>query len=593
MVDLHSHARPDEARVTDVALDLRADFTRRTLEGSATLTLDAAPGAREVVLDSRGLEIQSVTDAAGAPLAFAIGPDDPILGSALVVSLPADRRTVVVHYRTPPGAEALQWLSPAQTAGGAHPYLFSQGQAILTRTWIPTQDSPGIRQRYRARVVAPPPLRVLMGAAALTPDGTPVGDGRAFEFRLDHPVPPYLFAIAIGDIAARPVGPRSTVYAEPSIVDRAAWEFADIERMIEAAEALGGPYRWGRYDVLVMPPSFPFGGMENPCVTFVTPTILAGDRSLTSLIAHELAHSWSGNLVTNATWRDFWLNEGFTTYFENRIMEQLYGAPRARMLELLGRRELAHELDALKDKPGDQVLHMDLTGRDPDVAVTPIAYDKGAAFVRMMEAAVGRDRFDAWLRGYFDRHAFTSLTTAQFLEDLHAHLIRGDAALQSRLRLEEWLERPGLPSNATTPVSDAFARVEREASRFADGTPAARLETAAWASQEWQQFIGSLPEALTPAQLADLDAAFGFSGSGNSEILFAWLRVAVRLRHLPALPALERFLTSQGRRKFLKPLYEALMSTDWGKAEAKRIYRAARPTYHGVATATLDAIVGR
>lgn len=579
--------------MTDVALDLRADFTRRTLEGSATLTLDAAPGAREVVLDSRGLDIQAVVDSTGTPLAYSLGPDDPILGSALAIALPADRRAVVVRYRTSPGAEALQWLAPPQTAGGVHPYLFSQGQAILTRTWIPTQDSPGVRQRYRARIVAPSPLRVVMSAEALTPGGTSVDGGRAFEFRLEHPVPPYLFAIAVGDIAARPVGPRSTVYAEPAVVDRAAWEFADIERMIEAAEALGGPYRWGNYDVLVLPPSFPFGGMENPCVTFVTPTILAGDRSLTSLIAHELAHSWSGNLVTNATWRDFWLNEGFTTYFENRIMEQLHGAPRARMLEVLGRRELAHELDALRDRPGDQVLHMDLTGRDPDAAVTPIAYDKGAAFVRMIEAAVGRDRFDAWLRGYFDRNAFTSLTTAQFLEDLQTHLIRGDAALEARLRLDEWLEQPGLPPNATTPVSDAFARVEREAARFAHGTPAARLETASWTPQEWQHFIGSLPEELTPAQLADLDAAFAFSRSGNSEVLFAWLRVAVRLRHRPALPALERFLTSQGRRKFLRPLYEALMKTEWGKAEAKRIYAAARPIYHAVATATLDAIVER
>jgi leukotriene-A4 hydrolase len=593
VTDPHSHARPNEARVTHVALDLRADFARKVLEGTATLTIAASRDARQIVLDTRGLVISHVRTASGAPLVHALGPEDPVLGRALTIALDSDRTDVVVEYRTSPDAEALQWLSPAQTAGGMHPYLFSQGQAILTRTWIPTQDSPGIRQTYSARIVVPAPLRAVMSAEVLTPDGTAATDGRAFEFRLEQPIPPYLIALAVGDIAFRSVGRRSGVYAEPPVLDRAASEFADIEKMIEAAEALGGPYRWGRYDVLVLPPSFPFGGMENPRVTFATPTILAGDRSLTSLIAHELAHSWSGNLVTNATWRDFWLNEGFTTYFENRIMEQLYGEERARMLEVLGRRDLDRELASLKDKPGDQVLHIDLTGRNPDDGVTAVAYDKGAAFVRMLEAAVGRVRFDAWLRGYFDRHAFTSLTTPQFLDDLRTHLIGGDAALERRLQLEAWLEQPGLPANAARPVSDAFARVERQASRFTGGASASELDTGGWSSQEWQHFLGALPDSLSQGQMADLDRVFELSRSGNSEVLFAWLRIVIRHRYSPAMPALEQFLTSQGRRKFLKPLYEDLMAADWGKPEARRIYAAARPTYHAVATTTLDPIVGR
>jgi leukotriene-A4 hydrolase len=579
--------------VTHVGLDLRADFDRQVLEGSATLAIEAAPQATEIVLDTRGLEIGAVTDASGAPLVVQRGAADPLLGQALTVTLPADRRAVVVRYRTNPAAEALQWLSPGQTAGRKHPYLFSQGQAILTRTWIPTQDSPGIRQTYHARVTVPAALTAVMSAEALTPDGIVAPGGRAFEFRLDQPVPPYLFAIAVGDIAFRSVGPRSGVYAEPSIVDAAASEFADLEKMIEAAEALGGPYRWGRYDVLVLPPSFPFGGMENPRVTFATPTILAGDRSLTSLIAHELAHSWSGNLVTNATWRDFWLNEGFTTYFENRIMEQLYGVERARMLETLGYRELLAALESLKGQPGDQILHIDLTGRNPDDAVGPVAYDKGALFVRTIELAVGRERFDRWLRGYFDRHAFTSLTTDAFLADLRTHLTGNDTALESRLRIAEWLERPGLPANAPRPSSEAFERVEQQVTAFVSGTPAGRLATSSWTTQHWQHFLGSLPADPGARQLADLDRAFGFSASGNSEVLFAWLRIAIRHRYEPAMPALERFLTSQGRRKFLKPLYEDLVRTDWGKAEATRIYARARPGYHSVATATLDSIVGR
>ena len=591
--DVHSFARPTEARVTHVALDLAADFKTHRLSGTAALTVRANPSAREIVLDTRDLTIESVTDSAGRSLTHDLAPADPILGRALRVTLPEDRRRIVVRYTTNPTSAALQWLTPAQTAGGKQPYLFSQGQAILTRTWIPTQDSPGIRQTYEARIVVPAPLMAVMSAEALTPHGEASGAERAFRFKLTQPIPPYLIALAIGDLAFRPIGPRAGVYAEPSVVEKAASEFADVEKMIEAAEELGGPYRWGRYDILVLPPSFPFGGMENPRLTFATPTVLAGDRSLTALVAHELAHSWSGNLVTNATWRDFWLNEGFTTYFENRIMETLYGPDRAAMLESLGRRELLDKLAALKDAPGDQVLHLHLEGRDPDDAATPIAYEKGAAFLRMVEHTVGRERFDTWLVGYFNRHAFTSLTTAQFLEDFRANLLRDDADLEQKLRVNEWIEEPGLPSNATMPRSNAFARVDAEVERFKAGTPARELQTSEWVTQQWQHFLSQLPARLRETQLRQLDEAFAFSKTGNSEVLFAWLRIAIRHHYTPALPALEHFLTSQGRRKFLQPLYQDLMASDWGRAEAVRIYAKARPLYHAVSTTTLDRIVSK
>ena len=447
--DTHSFARPAEARVTHVALDLRTDFAARTLAGTATLTLAVAPGAREVVLDTKDLVIERVNDEAGATLIHTLGDTDPVRGRPLRIALPARGSRLIVHYRTTPRSAALQWLTPEQTAGRKKPYLFSQGQAILTRTWIPTQDSPGIRQTYRARIVAPPELRAVMSAEHLTPDGVPVPGGRAFEFALDTPIPPYLIALAVGDIAFRPVGAgspqRTGVFAEPSVLDRAVYEFADLDRMLAAAEALYGPYRWGRYDILVMPPSFPFGGMENPRLTFVSPTVLAGDRSLTSLAAHELAHSWSGNLVTNATWRDFWLNEGFTTYFENRIMEQLYGPERAQMLGVIERQELQEELRRFAGTPRETVLYAEVEGRDPDDALSAVPYGKGAAFLRMLELHFGRERFDAWLRSYFDRHAFGSLTTPQFVEDLRATLLGNDAALERELRIREWLFEPGLP----------------------------------------------------------------------------------------------------------------------------------------------------
>ena len=455
--DIHSYAKPDEAHVTHVALDLRADFEAKRLTGTAQLRIERRPDAKQVVLDTRDLSIDTVTDSAGTKLSFMLAPPDPILGRALTVFLPDGNSDIVIHYQTSPTAEALQWLEPSQTAGKKRPYLFSQGQAILTRTWIPTQDSPGIRQTYSARIVVPPDLRAVMSAEQLTPDGKAVDGGRAFEFRLTNPIPPYLIAIAVGDIAFRPNGPRTGVYAEDLVVGIAANEFADLEKMVSAAEALMGPYQWGRYDVLVLPPSFPFGGMENPRLTFATPTVLAGDRSLVSLIAHELAHSWSGNLVTNATWSDFWLNEGVTTYVESRIMEALYGRDRAAMLDVLNRTDLMGEMARLGGPSSpDTILHVDLNGRNPDDGATTVPYNKGAALLKLIEQTVGREPFDAWLKGYLDRHAFQSITTATFLADLRGHLIR-----RSGGREETASRRVDLSSRASRQRADAGLRCAR------------------------------------------------------------------------------------------------------------------------------------
>ncbi len=589
--DIHSHARPNEARVTHVALDLATDFTAKTLAGTATLTVARAPGATELVLDARDLTILGATDAGGDALQYALGASDPIMGAPLTVQLPTRGDRISIRYRTSPGASALQWLSPAQTAGKRQPYLFSQGQAILTRTWIPTQDSPGIRQTYEARITVPAALRAVMSAEQLTPDGEPAAAGRTFRFRMNEAIPHYLIAIAVGDIAFREIGPRTGVYAEPSVVDSAAREFADVERMVGVAESIYGPYRWGRYDILVLPPSFPFGGMENPRLTFATPTILAGDRSLVSLIAHELAHSWSGNLVTNATWSDFWLNEGFTTYFENRIMEAMYGRDIAVMLQALERTELDAEIAGFGADTAETILHLRLAGRDPDDGMTQIAYNKGSSFLRMLELAVGRERFDQYLRSYFDRHAFQPMTTARFLADMRANLLGGSDARYRELQVDRWVYGTGLPSNMPVARSDRFARVEAQARAFAQGAVPTSLVTTGWITQEWQHFLGSLPDTMTTAQMAALDQQFGFTRTGNSEILFAWLRKAIASRYQPAMSALETFLTTQGRRKFLVPLYGDLMKAEWGRPVARRIYATARPLYHPVSTGSLDGLL--
>jgi leukotriene-A4 hydrolase len=588
--DIHSYARPWEARVTHIALDLTADFTAKTLAGSATLDVERAPGAREIVLDTKGLAVERITGTDGTALKFALGTADPILGQPLTVELPPSGPITVV-YRTSPDAAALQWLAPLQTAGKAQPYLYSQGQAILTRTWIPTQDSPGIRQTYAASVTVPRALRAVMSAEQLTPDGEEGPQGRTFRFRMTRAIPPYLIAIAAGDLAFRSLGPRTGVYAEPAVVAAAATEFADLESMVTAAEALLGPYLWGRYDVLVLPPSFPFGGMENPMVTFATPTVLAGDRSLVSLLAHELAHSWSGNLVTNATWSDFWLNEGFTTYVENRIMEAVYGTARADVVRVIGWRDLATEIERLGGMQSkDTVLHVDLKGRDPDDGATQIPYEKGASLLRLIEQTVGRGPFDAYVKGYFQRYAFKPITTAQFLADIRAHLLT-DKAVEAKIRLEDWIYKPAIPDNAIQPRAAQLTAAGEQAAAFARGAGASSLRTKDWSTQEWQYFLQELPRSLPDERLASLDKAFGLSERRNSEVLFEWLRIAIRHRYQPAMPALERFLLSQGRRKFVRPLFDDLMKTDWGKADAKRIYAAARPSYHAVTTQTLDAIV--
>lgn len=602
--DIHSFARPEIARVRNVDLDLTANFETRTLSGTATLDVTAEPGATQIILDVRNLDIRGVTDEAGTALPFVLGAVDPIMGQPLTVTFPAftagEQRKIVITYSTRPDAAALQWLTPVQTAGGQQPYLFSQGQAILTRTWIPTQDSPGIRQTYSATITVPNALKAVMSAEMLTPDGKAAGAGmHSFSFRMTNPVPPYLIALAVGDLAFASEGSRTGVWTEPSRLDAAKAEFSEVGQMVDAAEALYGPYRWGRYDLLILPPSFPFGGMENPRLTFATPTVVAGDKSLVSLVAHELAHSWSGNLVTNSTWSDIWLNEGFTTYFENRIMEAVYGRDRALMLQVLGWNDLQASLKSLP--AADTRMHVDLTGRDPDDGLNDIPYEKGAAFLRTVERIVGRDRFDAWLKGYFERNAFRPMSSAQFLTDIRTHLVKGDAALEAQLQLDNWVYQPGLPSNAVAPVSTALTTVDTAARAFfADKGPASAIPWSGWSTQERQHFLAWRPanlragaDWLTNQQLADLESTLKLRDEGNAEVLFGWLQIAVAHRYQPAVPTLEHFLTSQGRRKFVMPLFTSLWGEgDWGRPIATRIYARARPGYHPVTSGSVDDLVG-
>lgn len=591
--DYHSLANPRALKVEHLDLALDVNFEAHRLSGTVDLRVRRLdPAARELLLDTRDLVIRQVWLVNGpdalVPTGFRLGDRDPILGRALHVEVPVDAETSVVRisYQTDPSAAALQWLTPAQTAGKKHPFLFSQSQAIQARSWIPLQDTPQVRVTYRATIHTPRELRAVMGAAS---EPTPTSEGR-YEFEMTRAIPSYLMALAVGDLEFRRIGPRTGVYAEPVVADAAAKEFADTESMLETGERLFGPYRWDRYDLLILPPSFPFGGMENPRLSFITPTVIAGDRSLVSLIAHELAHSWSGNLVTNATWRDFWLNEGFTVFLERRIMEAVYGKNRRDMEDVLGLQGLQEELASLQ--PRDQLLANDLRGRDPDEGVTEVAYEKGYLFLEYLQSRVGRERFESFLREYFDSHAFQSVTTEDFVAYLQAHLLNTAPDAISAAALDTWLYQPGLPADAVLPQSDVFGKVDAQKQAWLAGARAAAdLDTAAWSTHEWLHFIDNLPPQLSAAQMNELDAAFHLTEAGNSEIEHSWLRVAIRNHYQPALPRLENYLTTIGRRKLIRPLYEDLMKTDWGTAEARRIYALARPGYHPLAVATLDAIV--
>ena len=611
--DPHSFARPDEARVTHMGLDLAVDFDAHVLTGVVTLAITRRADARQLVLDTRDLSIERVEVATG-PLRLSIetplrlaGADDlgyrdttwqlgglhPVLGQPLLIDLPATVDRVRITYRTSPSASGLQWLTPEQTADHLAPFLYTQSQAIHARSWLPVQDSPGVRVTFDARVRAPAPTRPVMAAEALSVETGP--EGQVHRFALDQSIPPYLLALAVGRLESASTGPRTGVWAEPSLLARARAEFADLEAMLTTTERQFGPYAWGRYEVLVLPPAFPFGGMENPRVTFVTPTILAGDRSLVALIAHELAHSWSGNLVSNATWRDLWLNEGFTVYLERRIVEAIYGAERAEIEAALGRQDLEADLAALADRPGDTVLHVDLAGRDPDDVFSDVPYEKGYLLLRRIEQAIGRPAFDLALKQWFADHAFTSQTTAEFLRCFRETLQTTPALPgQSLPDLEMWLTTPGLLPDAPHAHAPGLDAITAAALAFTRAElPAKKLPVRGWTPHHWIYFLRALPLTAADAvpRLAELDAAFHLGASSNNEVLAQWLLLAATHDYRPADARLERFLLEVGRRKYLTPIYEALLASPAGQPRARQIYAKARPGYHPITQHRLDLLL--
>lgn len=593
-LDPLSYAKYDQVKTTALHLDLKADFAKKSLDGYAELTLNwIDKKATTLDLDTRELTISKIEaqDAKGAwrKADYTLGKFDEEKGQPLQIKLPARQTKVRIHYRTAPTATALQWLQPVQTMSGKYPFMFSQSQAINARSWVPIQDTPAVRFTYTARIEAPEGLRVVMSADN---DMKATGKG-GWKFTMPQPIPSYLLAIGIGELEARTLGGRTGVYAEPQRIKAAEYELADTEKMVAAAEKLYGPYRWGRYDMLVLPPSFPIGGMENPRLTFLTPTMIAGDRSLVDLVAHELAHSWSGNLVTNATWKHWWLNEGFTTYVTTRILEEIYGKEVALMnLQL----EQEEALEMLKElPPAKQALvsrQADTNAADyPD---TSLAYPKGAWFLHTLEQRAGRAAFDQFLRGWFDQHAFQSVTNEQFIAYLRAQLLAKNPKIMSDAELDEWIHGPGIPASGQRAVSQRLAKLNAAIDGWTKGTVStAQLNAKNWNAVEWMKFLNDIDKKADAARLAELDRAYGLAKSTNNEVAFRFYRAAVHAGYRDVRPDMEAFLMSVGRQKFVVPLYAALREKAEDRTWAEGVYKKARERYHPETQSSVDKAMGK
>jgi aminopeptidase N len=583
IMDTHTLSNYKELPIKHSHLDLDVDFANKILKGSVTHMFYENRNTDLLILDSKHLIIDSVKDEKGNILNFEFGKFDELLGSKLSIQLRKDSKSVTIFYETTNKSEALDWLMPNQTAGKSFPFMYTQGQSIFTRSWIPIQDSPGIRITYSANIKTPKNMMAVMSAA----NPQKQHSENTYNFEMNQPIPPYLIALAVGNLKFKAVDYRTGVYAEPTMLDECVNELADMGKMVNVAENLYGKYDWDRYDVIVLPPSFPFGGMENPRLTFATPTIIAGDRSLVSLIAHELAHSWSGNLVTNATWNDFWLNEGFTVYFERRIMESLYGKDYSEMLALLGYQDLLEEMDDLE--PDMQLLRLNMLGKHPDDAMTDVAYEKGYFFLRMLEDYVGREKMDTFLISYFNDHKFKTIVTKEFISYLNTNLLNEN---NENLNINEWIFEPGIPVNCPKVKSVRFENAENLVDDFViSGANSIKEETTSWSTHEWLHFIKHLPNTINESQLSDLDNVFNFSSSGNSEILSLWFLQSIKSDYQPAFENLEKFLIKIGRRKFLQPLYLELSKSENHKLWAKEVYKKARDNYHYVSFNTIDKIL--
>jgi leukotriene-A4 hydrolase len=587
-IDPHSYFDTTQPPTSHLDLEWFIDFMEHRIEGSVTLVLQN-PSGGIMDLDTKGLTIRAVYSNHRNPIPFQVGDEEPILGQRLRLDLPDGTHSIMISYVTSPEAVALQWFDPEMTLGKKQPFMYSQCQAIHARTIVPCQDTPRVRVTYRAVVTVPEEITPVMSAGPAgqirdLPPGL-----RAYRFVMPQPIPPYLLAVAAGDLDCRDLSPRARVWAEPKMVEKAGYEFGEVEQMIVTAEKMFGPYEWDRYDMLVLPPAFPFGGMENPRMTFLTPTVIAGDRSLVDVIAHELAHSWTGNLVTNATMDHFWLNEGFTTWAERRILDALHGEKASALRWAIGQKALDESVERFGVDSPLTKLRTDLQGIDPDDAFSSIPYEKGSRFVCVLERHVGRERFNQFMKKYIASFRFTSITTEEFIDFLEQELPGTADAVQAN----SWLYETGMPSNAPVFQSERLDELTTIAAAFAKGTRPLPEQTSTWNPDELLVFLQRLPRELDTSSLAWMDQTFQLTQRGNYEILVEWLAIAAGSEYQPVLNRVQEVLLEVGRMKYLRPLYAALGRHASTRALAKEIYAKGKAGYHSLSRRVVESTMGK
>ncbi|XP_020579636.1 leukotriene A-4 hydrolase homolog [Phalaenopsis equestris] len=606
-VDPHSFTDSSQPFCTNIALALYLDFSSTTILGSVLILLPKCHSG-SLTLDSRDISVSRVIDPVSlSPLPFSISSTDPIKGSSLTITL-SRHSSVFIAFSTSPSSSALQWLSPGQTSSGSHPFVYTQCQPIHARSVFPCQDTPAARICYAARINLPLPLCAVMSATKVARSKPVIGEGfpgipdslwcsedRIVEhFSMEQPIPPYLFALAAGEISEQALGPRTTVYAAggSELLDAAAREFRGIEDIVRAAEALFGPYEWERFDLLLLPPSFPYGGMENPRMVFLTPLVIKGDDTGAQVVAHELAHSWTGNLITNKTNEDFWLNEGFTTYAERRIVEAVQGKKRADLNIGIGWRGLNDEMERFKDNMEFTKLKTKQEGVDPDDVYSQVPYEKGFQFLLRIERQIGRPAFDEFLNKYITTFKFQSIDTETFLEFLKANL----PGIENQINLQLWVEGTGIPPDAMEPESTIYTQIVSLAQEFKLGKMPREDEVVDWNGQEWELYLENLPNSAEASQVAALDARYKLSGSGDWEVKVAFLQLAISCGCKQYFGEVERSLKQVGRMKYLRTLYTALVqgpAKEEGKVLARRIFTEAREFYHPIARGVVESIFSK
>ena len=583
--DPHSYTDLRQGQIKHINFRLVVDFVERCIKVHADYLM-AEPVSGSLFLDTRDLKITRVYRD-DQEILWEIDQHDSILGDRLHLKDLDGLSEFTLEMTTSPGASALQWVTPMQTAGGEHPFLYSQCQAIHARSIFPCQDSPSVRFTYEAIVEVQRPLVAVMAAEHLGTEHS--GDTSLYRYRMPQPIPSYLFGIAVGNIAFEELGPHTGVYSEPEILESAAWEFADNEKKLVEAEKLFGPYLWDRYDVLILPPSFPYGGMENPRLTFLTPTCILGDRSRANLVSHELAHAWTGNLVTNATWEDFWLNEGWTTYAESRITEVLEGEDYSQLYALIRRKIMLKVMERFGMDSDKTCLKYSQTGIDPDEVFSVIPYEKGSSFVLQLEKSVGREVFDAFIKKYIATFSFQSLTTKAFVSFLEQEL---PEAIE-RVDIDEWLYAPGFPESAPALSSSLFDEVKASVDAYESGAFPDGHQIADWIPDQIRLFLLMLPERMPAEDCRHIERIFNLKDNRNYFMMNRFYQICVQSGYEDVLPGIERMVGSDGRMVTLAMIFRTMVKEEWTRDKARSMFERHRERHHPTTVAIIERILSK